>query len=75
MGLFDFFKNKAATNLSSEQVQSALLQFIGGGLVVPEENAKSYITNGYNLNVVVHSAVRYITRRAAGIPLKLVLQG
>ena len=75
MGLFDFFKNKAATNLSSEQVQSALLQFIGGGLVVPEDNAKSYITNGYNLNVVVHSAVRYITRRAAGIPLKLVLQG
>ena len=75
MGLFDFFKSKAVTNLSSEQVRSALLQQIGGGLVVPEDNARSYITSGYNLNIVVHSAVRYITRRAADIPIKLVLTG
>lgn len=69
MGFFDLFKKK---ELTPQQVQQAVLQYMGGGLIVPEDNSLSYITNGYNTNVVVHSAVRYITRRAAQIPVKLV---
>lgn len=69
MGLFDLFKKK---ELTPREVQEAVLQYMGGGLVVPQDNAISYITNGYNTNVVVHSAVRYITRRAAEIPVKLI---
>ena len=77
MGLFDFLNRGKKDNeleqllkgLTPEQVQQALIQRIGGGLVVPDDNAKGYITNGYNANNVVYSAVRYITRRASQIPL------
>ena len=77
MGLFDFLNRgkkdseleQLLKGLTPEQVQQALIQRIGGGLVVPDDNAKGYITNGYNANNVVYSAVRYITRRAAQIPL------
>lgn len=77
MGLFDFLsrgnKNEELEqllkNLTPEQVQQALIQRLGGGLVVPDDNVQSYIDNGYNANNVVHSAVRYITRRASQIPL------
>lgn len=72
MGLFDFLKGGKKKNLTPEQVQQAVLQYMGGGLVVPEDNALGYISSGYNVNVVVHSAVRYITRRASEIPVKLV---
>lgn len=77
MGLFDFLNRgkkdseleQLLKGLTPEQVQQALIQRIGGGLVVPDDNAKGYITNGYNANNVVYSAVRYITRRASQIPL------
>lgn len=77
MGLFDFLNRgkkeseleQVLKNLTPEQIQQALIQRLGGGLVVPDDNAQGYINSGYNANNVVYSAVRYITRRASMIPL------
>ncbi len=52
-----------------EQMRSALLAYLGGGMVVPQDNALGYIQQGYNANLVVHTAVSYITRRAASLPV------
>lgn len=57
--------------LSAEQVRAALLTYLGGGLVVPEDNTKSYIENGYNANLVVNNAVRHITSKGSAIPVRI----
>lgn len=57
--------------ITPEQVRQSLISSLGGGLVVPDDNAKSYITNGYETNLVVNTAVQYITKRAAALPLMI----
>ena len=77
MGLFDFLSRdkqkdeltEVLKNLTPEQIQQALVQRLGGGLVVPDDNVKSYIQNGFEANNVIYNAVTYITRRARSIPI------
>lgn len=77
MGIFNFLgRSKKETelaevlkNLTPEQIQQALVQRLGGGLVVPDDNTQGYIKSGYEANNVVYNAVTYISRRARSIPI------
>lgn len=71
MGLFGFGKKDKAQGMEGGITQ-ALLQYVGGGLVVPEDSSEGYIKSGYEKNLAVYSGIRYITRRAARIPVNVV---
>ena len=55
----------------SAKVRQALIQFIGGGVVPIEDNAESYIRNGYEHNPIVRMCTDFIASRAATIPIRL----
>lgn len=67
MGLFGFGKKDKGDNITE-----ALLQYVGGGLATPEDSFEGYVKSGYQKNLAVYSGVRYITRRAARIPVNVI---
>ncbi len=77
MGVFDFLGFKAAHNDVTENdvqraLESQIMTGVGGSLITPEENFKSYIKHGYQANMVVNAAINYIIRRASDVPIVLV---
>lgn len=46
----------------------AFFKFIGGGFTSYDENQKTYIDKGYNINPFVYSVVNQIAMKAGSIP-------
>jgi len=74
MGIFDFFRPKAADAIPlSKKANGQVIHFLGGGDTGwMKRNGRAYAREGYSINVVVFRCVDIISKSMGMIPVELV---
>ena len=63
--LSNIFQSNALKNVFNE----AFYRFVGSGYTDYDDNQKTYVENGYNVNATVYSIIQQMSTKASSVPL------
>jgi len=64
----DAFKGSVTLSVGANKYNQAFYKFIGGGFTRYDNQAKTYVEQGYNINPIVFSVVNQMAVKTASIP-------